>query len=90
MASARIPDFADRVATTTFACYDRLGKNGKPQLHSNKAEWTVLASVVVLHYGKQPSHSFSFRFFFFRDFGLILGVFVVTDDNYTLEVVSLG
>ncbi|KAI8069667.1 hypothetical protein BC940DRAFT_297241 [Gongronella butleri] len=59
MASARIPDFADRVATTTFACYDRLGKNGKPQLHSNKAEWTVLASVVVLHNGKQLSHSLS-------------------------------
>jgi tRNA-specific adenosine deaminase 1 len=47
-----IPKFSEQLVKTTLEKYAKLAKNGKPLLHANKAEWTVLASILLVHYGK--------------------------------------
>ncbi|KAI8336164.1 adenosine deaminase/editase [Chlamydoabsidia padenii] len=44
-----IPDFANQLAKASLNRYEKLGKNGKPQLHATKAEWTILATILAVH-----------------------------------------
>jgi tRNA-specific adenosine deaminase 1 len=47
-----IPEFSDQLAQASLDRYEKLGKNGKPQLHTNKAEWTILATILAVHCNK--------------------------------------
>ncbi|KAI8096175.1 adenosine deaminase/editase [Halteromyces radiatus] len=44
-----IPDLPNQLAQASLNQYNKLGKNGKPQLHATKAEWTILATILAVH-----------------------------------------
>ncbi|KAI8373820.1 hypothetical protein BD560DRAFT_88748 [Blakeslea trispora] len=45
-----IPNLDDKIVEISLKKYKELGKQGKPILHDTKAEWTVLASIVMVHF----------------------------------------
>ncbi|KAI8334074.1 adenosine deaminase/editase [Choanephora cucurbitarum] len=45
-----IPDLENKIVEISLKKYKELGKQGKPLLHDTKAEWTVLASIVMVHF----------------------------------------
>jgi tRNA-specific adenosine deaminase 1 len=44
-----IPNVKDAIVKKTLEKYKQLPKQGKPIIHETKAEWTVLASIVMIH-----------------------------------------
>lgn len=38
------------IVNASLKKYKELSKGGKPILHETKAEWTVLASIVMIHF----------------------------------------
>ncbi|GAN09841.1 adenosine deaminase editase [Mucor ambiguus] len=44
-----IPNVQAKIVQATLDRYNQLSKQGKPILHEKKAEWTVLASIVMIH-----------------------------------------
>ncbi|CAO3613235.1 unnamed protein product [Cunninghamella blakesleeana] len=46
----KIDDLANKIAKETLTAFDKLSKNGKPQLYATKAEWTILASIVAVYF----------------------------------------
>ncbi|KAI8887402.1 hypothetical protein K501DRAFT_330629 [Backusella circina FSU 941] len=52
-----IPDFSQQLVKTTLDKYAKLAKTGKPLLHVNKAEWTVLASILLVYYVSKDDYS---------------------------------
>lgn len=43
-----IDDVETKIVNEVLKKYKELGKQGKPILHETKAEWTVLASIVMI------------------------------------------
>lgn len=44
-----IPNVESEIVNASIKKYKELGKSGKPLQHETKAEWTVLASIVMIH-----------------------------------------
>lgn len=44
-----IPNVELEIVNASIKKYKELGKSGKPLQHETKAEWTVLASIVMIH-----------------------------------------
>ncbi|KAG0759566.1 hypothetical protein G6F57_009102 [Rhizopus arrhizus] len=45
-----IPNVHSNIVNVTLKKYNELPKQGKPIFHEKKAEWTVLASIVMIHH----------------------------------------
>ncbi|KAL9551838.1 hypothetical protein MBANPS3_004063 [Mucor bainieri] len=52
-----IPNVQAKIVQATLDRYNQLSKQGKPILHEKKAEWTVLASIVMIHYTSRDDYS---------------------------------
>ncbi|KAI8971561.1 hypothetical protein BDF20DRAFT_686272 [Mycotypha africana] len=44
-----IPNVDSEIVKATLKKYNELPKQGKPLVHESKAEWTVLASIVMIY-----------------------------------------
>lgn len=44
-----IPNVNEAIVNQSLEKYKQLAKQGKPIVHETKAEWTVLASIVMIH-----------------------------------------
>lgn len=44
-----IPNVQSEIVRASLDKYNQLSKQGKPIIHEKKAEWTVLASIVMIH-----------------------------------------
>ncbi|KAI8645868.1 adenosine deaminase/editase [Parasitella parasitica] len=52
-----IPDVESKIVQASLNKYNQLSKQGKPILHQQKAEWTVLASIVMIHCTSKDDYS---------------------------------
>ncbi|KAI9478846.1 MAG: adenosine deaminase/editase [Benjaminiella poitrasii] len=52
-----IPNVESKIVEATLRKYKELTKQGKPLVHEIKAEWTVLASIVMIHYSNKDDYS---------------------------------
>ncbi|CAO3598428.1 unnamed protein product [Absidia cylindrospora] len=52
-----IPNLTNKLAKASLNRYAKLGKNGKPQLHAKKAEWTILACILAVHCVNEEDYS---------------------------------
>ncbi|KAK4515554.1 uncharacterized protein ATC70_010504 [Mucor velutinosus] len=52
-----IPNVQAKIVQATLDRYNQLSKQGKPILHEKKAEWTVLASIVMIHCPSRDDYS---------------------------------
>jgi hypothetical protein len=57
-----IPNVNETIVKMSLLKYKQLSKQGKPIIHETKAEWTVLASIVMIHCRKYYMHIFIYCF----------------------------
>lgn len=78
-----IPNVQAKIVQAALDRYSQLSKQGKPILHEKKAEWTVLASIVMIHCSTclQFLHVGSC---FWRN------GWIASRDDYSIKVISLG
>ena len=79
-----IPNVNNAIVQASLKKYQALPKSGKPLFHETKAEWTVLASIVLIYCGNIISWRGDQNTFF------DILTQTATPEEHTISVISLG